>query len=592
MSLTGAINSAVSSLLALERQMAVATNNIANAGTSGYTEESVTTEATSSGGVGTGVSTTAITNTVSQYLLRDILSAITKGSAAATTNDYYTSLEAALGGVEGGSTSSSVTSSDSDLATLLDSLETGLSSLAATPDSTSLKSDVVGEIDDVASSLRSTSAAVQSERGEADQDIASTVDDVNTQLDTIKSLNTQIQQETASGQSTANLEDERNTALQNLAGDMDISSFTDGNGNVQVYTSSGTSLLDSTNEVHSLSYSASSSMSASMTYPSGGIGGIDVGGTDITTQIKSGKIAALVSQRDTVLPAVQSELDTLASTLSETINAISNQGTADPPPNSLTGTTSVAADDAVNVASGTTIRVVLTDADGNTTATQDIDISGAATVQDIANDLENQAGVSASVVNGKLVLSNSADSTGGIAISTLSGSVGGTDLSSYFGLNDVVTGGSSAATIAVNPAMLSNPSDFPSSSLEATQTVGSVAAGASSATISTEMEDALTASQSFGASGSLGASSSSLAAYAASIITDVASKTAAASSNATATLTTLSTLQSDFSSESGVNTDDETAKLQVYQNAYAASAQVISAAKNMFDALMTAVQST
>jgi flagellar hook-associated protein 1 FlgK len=332
-------------------------------------------------------------------------------------------------------------------------------------------------------------------------------------------------------------------------------------------------------------------MSSGTTYPSGGITGIYVGGTDITSTIKSGTLKSLIDQRDTVLPAVQSELDSLAGALATTVNGISNQGTADPPPNSLTGTTGVASSDAVTVASGTTIRVVLTDAGGDTTATKDIDISGATTVADIAADLETQAGVSATVTDGKLVLSNSGDSTGGIAISTLSGSVGGTDLSSYFGLNDILTGGSSASTIAVNAALLANPSDLPTSSLEATQTVGSAAAGASSSTIATELETALTTSQSFSAAGALGSSTSTLAAYAASIVTDVASKSATASATATTASTTLSTLQSDFSSESGVNTDDETAKLQAYENAYAAAAEVISAVKTMFNALMTAVQS-
>jgi len=592
MSLSVALNSALSSLLTIEQQMAVASNNIANASTSGYTEESVSTEATTSAGVGTGVTATAITSTVNQYLLRGILGATTASSAAATSNDYYSQLETALGGLSSGTTTATESSTDSDLATLLDSLETGLSSLASTPDSTSLQSTVVGELDDVASSLRTTSASIQSQRSDADSEIASTVTDVNTDLNKIQSLNTAIQQAKSSGESTANLEDERNTALQSLSGDIDITSFTDGNGNVQVYTGSGTALLDSTNTVHSLSHSAASSMSSATTYPSGGITGIYVDGTDITTTIQSGTLKALIDQRDTVLPAVQSELDELAGTLSTTVNAITNQGTADPPPNSLTGTTDVASGDAVTVGAGTTIRVVLTDASGNTTATSDIDISGAATVADIAADLETQAGVSATVTNGQLVLSNSASSTGGIAISTLSGSVGGTDLSSYFGLNDVLTGGSSASTIAVNPALLATPSDLPSSSLESTQTVGEAAAGASDSTIATDLETALTASQSFSAAGDLGASTSTLGDYAASIISDVASKSATASATATATSTTLSTLQSDFSSESGVNTDDETAKLQTYETAYAAASEIISAVKTMFDALMTAVQST
>lgn len=592
MSLSVALNAAVSSLNTIEQQMAVASNNIANAATSGYTEETVSTAATTSGGIGTGISATAITSTVNKYLLRDILSANTATSAASTTNDYYSSLETALGGLDSGTTTSTSTSTDSDLATLLDSLETGLSSLASTPDSASLKSEVVNEFDDVASSLRTASASVQSERSQADNEISTTVSGANTDLTKIQSLNTAIQLAKSRNESTATLEDERNSALQSLSGDIDITSFTDGTGNVQIYTSSGTALLDSTNNAHTLSHTAVSSISADTTYSSGEINGIYVGDTDITDTINSGTLKSLIDQRDTVLPAVQSELDTLASTLTTTVNAISNLGTANPPPNTLTGTTDVSSSDAVTVASGTTIRVVLTDSSGDTTATDDIDIDGATTVADIASDLETLSGVSATVTNGTLVLSNSGDSSGGIAISTLSGTVGSTDLSSYFGLNDILVNGSSASTIAVNSTLLSTPSDLPTSSLESTQTVGDAAAGASSSTIATDLETALTTAQTFSASGSLGASSSTLTGYAASILTDVASKAADASTTAASTSTTLSTLLSDFSSQSGVNTDDETAKLQTYENAYAASAEVISAVKSMFSALLTAVQST
>jgi flagellar hook-associated protein 1 FlgK len=241
------------------------------------------------------------------------------------------------------------------------------------------------------------------------------------------------------------------------------------------------------------------------------------------------------------------------------------------------------------VASGTTLQIVLTDSNGDTTSSTDLDISGATSVSNLLADLNSISGVSATISNGHLEITNS--SGGGIAVATESGTVGGTDLSSYFGLNDLVTGGSSAATIAVNPALLASSDLLPSGTLETPQTVGSAAVGASDATIATKLEAALTSNQSFAAAGALGGQSTSFTDYAAAIVSDVASKYSSATDSATTTSTALSTLTSQFDAQSGVNTDNETAKLQSLENAYAASAQVITAVKSMFTALLTAVQS-
>ena len=48
----------------------------------------------------------------------------------------------------------------------------------------------------------------------------------------------------------------------------------------------------------------------------------------------------------------------------------------------------------------------------------------------------------------------------------------------------------------------------------------------------------------------------------------------------------LNSLQQRFNDASGVNVDEEMANLLTLQNSYAANARVISAVKDMFDALM------
>jgi len=577
MSLNIALNSAVSSLLVIEQQMSVASGNITNANTDGYTQKSVKTSTLTTGGVGTGVTAGVVTSKVNAYLLKDIARQIAAAAQASTTSAYYQTLVQDLGTVSSGTTGT-------DLSSTLSTLSSAISSLQTTPDSTSLKAQVVSDLDDLTTQLRQTSASIQTLRGQADGEIATTVDDVNAQLDTISTLNAAIVSAKASGQSTADLEDSRQTALQSLAGDINVSYFVDGTGAMRVYAGSGQSLIDETGGVHHLSHTAASSVSSTVTYASGGFDGIELDGADITGQITSGTLGALIDQRDTVLTDAQAELDTLASSLTSTLNAASNLGSASTPPNSLTGSTSAASTDAVTVASGTKVRVAITDSSGNVTSTQDIDLSGATTVADLMTDLQSLSGVSASISNGHLVLS--APSGSGIALSTLSGSVNGTDLSSAFGLNDLISNGSSAATIMLRSDIASDSTLLPTGALSSstTLTTGSKAVPASSTTVVDALASGLSSSRSFAASGTLGATTATFANYASAIISNLSSASKTAS-------TTLTTLQTQFSSESGVNTDQESASLVTLQNNYAASAKVISAVDAMFKTLLAAIQS-
>ena len=80
---------------------------------------------------------------------------------------------------------------------------------------------------------------------------------------------------TARGDSTADLEDQRNQALQTLAGSIDVSYYVTSNGAMRIATSSGTVLLDTS--VHELSYDAAAKVTADTVF-----GAITVEGNDIT----------------------------------------------------------------------------------------------------------------------------------------------------------------------------------------------------------------------------------------------------------------------------------------------------------------------
>ncbi|MGY3451396.1 flagellar hook-associated protein FlgK [Bradyrhizobium sp. USDA 4353] len=575
---------AFSGISATELQISVASSNISNADTEGYTRKSATQVADVTGGVGTGVSITGISSSVDKLLLKSLIGANSELGAADSTNSYLTQLQQLFGSSSTSGTSTTGTS----LANSLASLESALSSLASSPSSVSLQSAVVSALDDFAGQLRSTSSGVQTLRGNADKDIASSLKSVNDDLQQIADLNVEIRKMAASGQSTADLEDERNTALQDLSSYMNVSYYTASNGDLQVYTSSGRALVDSS--AHKLSYTASANVSASTSYASGGLSGITVDGVDVTSQITSGKIGSLITLRDTTLPAVQSQLDQLASQLTSALNSVTNGASAVPPPTSLTGSASVSSTTAMS-ASGT-LRIAVADQGGNLVSYQDLDLSSYATVGDLVTALNGISGVSASLDSSGHLSISATSSSNGIAINDMTSAIGGSGFSDYFGMNDLVTG-TGASNFAVNSSILSGASGLPTGTLDgsATLTTGSQVLTSGSASVINQLYDALTGSTSFASAGGLSATTGSFADYAAAIVANVASKASQASSAYTAKSTAQSSYASSLSSQSGVNIDEETARVSALQNKYAAASQLISVVNSMFSSLLTAVQS-
>ena len=581
---------AFSGLSATQVQISVASANIANADTKGYTQKTANQVSSVTGGVGTGVNITGITSTVDKLLLKSLVGATSDLGSANTTNNYLTQLEQLYGNTSSDSSSTTGTS----LANTLASFESALSSLASTPNSESLQSNAVSALDAVTAQLQQTSSGIQKLRSNADQDISSAVGDINSDLQQISDLNTQIKQETAAGQSTADLEDQRNSALQDLSTMMNVNYFTASNGDLQVYTSSGQSLVDST--AHPLSYTPVSNVTASTTYTPGsssGFSGITVNGVDITSQITSGNVGSLITLRDQTLPAAQSQLDELASQLASSVNAVSNQGTSVPPPTSLTGTATTSSTAALS-ATGT-VRIAVADQSGNLVSYQDFTLSSYTTVGAFVTAINSgTSGVTASInSSGQLTLTASGSGKG-VSINEMTSSVGssGEGLSDYFGLNDLVTG-TNASNIAVRSDILSGTAGLPTATLDssASLTVGNSVLSSGSATIINALQSTLTGSTNFAMAGGLGATTGSFTDYAAAIVANVAAKATTAASTYTNKQTAQLTYANSLSSESGVNIDEETANLSTLQNKYAAASELIQVVNTMFSSLMTAMQS-
>ncbi|MBS8260662.1 flagellar hook-associated protein FlgK [Roseibium polysiphoniae] len=304
-SLTTSSYIAASALTAAQVQLSVASSNIANADTEGYTAKSASAESQTTLGYGSGVAVTGIASSVSQYLLDDLLTATTNAANTTVTADYLDGLQQSFG---------STTGEDGDgssISNTIATFESAVTELAETPESESLASAAVSALEDVTYQLNSLATDVQQSIDQADEQIADGVMAANEAIETIDALNEQIEAASARGDSTADLEDQLNASLVSLSEQLEIATFKADDGTVKVYTSDGQVLVDGSAHLLTTETAADGTTS------------ISANGTDITGDLDTGNLGALIELRDETLPAYQDMLDELATTFIDELNTVS-----------------------------------------------------------------------------------------------------------------------------------------------------------------------------------------------------------------------------------------------------------------------------
>ena len=476
-----------------------------------------------------------------------------------------------------------------NLQSTLDDLGSALQILAANPGDNSAKAKVITTASSTTSTLNTLSQAIQTQRLQANNDIVSSVNNINNNLQRIAELNKQITAADAGGSTTADLEDDRNIALQSVSKELGVQYFINDKNQALLYSSGGSALVTGTGSVD-LSYTPVGVVTASTVYP-GGFNGILLNGVDITTTVQTGTLGALISLRDTTFPQEQAKLDMLANTLQNNVNAVFNKGATYPPLQTLTGTATVTPATAF---SGTgNLRIAVTDNSGALVNYADINLASVTTVGGLMTALNAVPGVSASInAEGKFVVS-ATSSNNRVSMNPLNSNVGGVSATQFFGFNDLlVNTATGAKSIGINPVLSANYSMLATGTLSssATLTAGDYVLSKGDASMIENMVTMLKTGQSFGAAGNFAARTGTFSSYAGSIISDAASKTAAANTNANTADISYNYLVTNLANESGVNIDEETANLTTLQTAYQANAQIIATVKSLFQTLMDSVR--
>ena len=618
MSLSSTLSNAVSGLNVAQSALATTASNVANVNTPGYSRKIAEQTTLIVAGQGAGVRGLDVTRITNDFMTDQArVQAIELGRSQALA-DVQGRIQDTIFG-EAGDTSHGITDKLSGLLTSLDRL-------AASPEEVAARGEVVGKIADVLRTLDQDMAAVRSIRGDVDQQIGQVIGSINGDLADIAGINAQF----VSGRGSADLADRRDELLAQLAGKIDIQVGRHQDGSVEVTTRNGSVLVDG--PPRQIVYEPASSTATNSSFgriaiyaskdvdpktgqPRPGARSDELvgagsrtslspelladGADTIVSNLRGGSLDGLLQSRDRVLPELADQLGELGEILRFSLNAAHNASSPTPAPTSLIGSrTGLNPGDPIT-ASGTTTFAVVDRSTGVAAATFALDLSTLTTVDDLVAAIgPASSGMLTASLSGDGRLSIVAsDPSQGMVIAAGDGAIESSDaagrvrsfgLAHFFGLNDLVVGGDGDRAGALRPDIVADPFKLSSARLDIStgSPLGAVLGGPGDGRGAAALAAGLRTPVAAIARGGLPAYATTPYGYA----TDITSLSAARASEATTRLDADQALSADLQSRigslSGVNLDEEMSRLILYQQAYSASAQIISITNQLFDDLM------
>lgn len=310
---TVSLNSALSGLKAAQQALNTVSTNIANASTPGYTRKILPQQTLIVGGTGAGVTTGALVRNVDKTLMKSLFGQVSATQSALVKSTYLDRVQDFHGATE----------AEAALSNRIGKLSDAFSALSSAPDNTIYLNQTVQAAQTLAKSFNDYTTLITDLRRQTESEISAYVGEVNNSLKQIAELNVQIAQLTAGGQASADLEDQRDTAIRNVSQYIQISTFTDQNNVVVVSTKQGQALADT--KAQKLVFNASETLSTTSYYPGGGLGGLYInstGGIEVTQSSIGGAIGGLFEVRDQVLPQYQAQVDELAQKMAERFDTL------------------------------------------------------------------------------------------------------------------------------------------------------------------------------------------------------------------------------------------------------------------------------
>jgi flagellar hook-associated protein 1 FlgK len=328
-SLFAALGTAANALDVLEKAMGVVQNNVANANTPGYVTQTPTFIARPfdpAGNVWGGVESGAVQSARNTYAELAVWSA---NQRAGSATQQATSLDTLQNVFD--------VSGTSGIPGALSQLSAAFSSWSSNPTDTTARQQVLSAAQNLSQSFNQASTSIDSIRSQTDQQLATTVNQINQYATQIANINLQIRQ--GSG-SDAGLQSQLYNTIEQLSSLAPVSMRTESDGTATVLLGGQSPLVIGLN-----------ASPLSLAYPPNGAGAMYPGaapnaqllsadGHDVTALANDGQLGGLLAFRNTALPAVigngqqQGSLNQLAQGIADRVNGLltSGQLSAGPPP--------------------------------------------------------------------------------------------------------------------------------------------------------------------------------------------------------------------------------------------------------------------
>lgn len=621
MSISSALNIAISGLRTTQQQVDLTSANIANADTEGYTRKTVTSQNLAIGGYASlGVKNSQVQRTLDTFVLERYQQSLSTAAYADTMADFQSRLDAIYG------TPGDVNALD----TIYNDFTSSLEALTTTPEDYTTRAMVLANAQALTSQLNDLSMQIQDMRAETEKMLSDGVGQINNLLSSIQTVNADIIRFSAGTNTPVQLLDQRDALVSELSQYIDIRVEEVDNNGITIHTGGGTLLFDGT--AANLSFDAAGTVtpySAWSNDSSRTLGTItlqtDAGYTvDLIEQnaFSSGSLAAWVNLRDDVLPEAQAQLDEFASALSLALSNRTEEGSAvtvGPQTGFDIDLTDLQQGNAitfdyVDIVSGDSQRVTFIRVDDPSMLP--LDDAASADPNDTVYGIDFSSGLAAAAadIGAALGASFTVSDQGGNVLrvlddggttataSSLTASVTNTALTDEgTGLPFFVDGGNGPAVytdslegmaqktgyagrIVVNPDLLADQS-----LLVKYDTVNGTPEGEAARPLA--LVEALESTQyAFAASTGIGSESSPFNGSVSGFLREVINYRGAASTVAegrqTAENTIKQSLATRYQESSQVDLDQELASLIQLQSAYAANAKVMQAVREMLDALM------
>ncbi len=295
MSLTLTLQNAVSGLKVNQGLLDIAANNIANSAVEGYSRKAALTENRVIQGRSSGVNLTTVRREVNESLIREVRRESSLLGESIVNGQFTARIENLFGTPE----------SDTAISSVVGRLGSALEALSVAPEDFARRTAAIQAAQQVAGRLNTMATGIQDLRAVADADIDDAIDTINAALERVAELNKEIIKNTNIGLATGDLEDARDVSLASIGEYVDINTFQRDDGAIVVLNSVGRLMADTI--AVALSYTPASSVSIGTPFVP-----ITLGGVSINSEINSGRLSALLDQRDRTLPELSHELGELS----------------------------------------------------------------------------------------------------------------------------------------------------------------------------------------------------------------------------------------------------------------------------------------